>query len=122
MTTQAQIDTLKADMQALADAINALQPDPVPNPLQIALDAANATIAAQQAELDAANSTIATLQSSLDAANGQVSQLQGQVDTLGTNVSTLQAKIDAARQAVQAEADADAAEDTARAAVLAHLT
>jgi len=43
--TDTQVTQFQADAKAISDAIAALVPDPVPNPLQVALDAANATIA-----------------------------------------------------------------------------
>ena len=44
--TDTQVAQFQADAKAIADAISALVPDPVPNPLQVALDAANAQITA----------------------------------------------------------------------------
>lgn len=85
--------TLQASVQTLIDEVNALVVDPDPNPLQVALDAANAALAVANADLTAANDTITALNSKIDAA-----------------------------KAAMAQADAaDAAEDTARANALAAL-
>ena len=56
---------LQSDAQNLADHIAALTVDPDPNPLQVALDQANAALAA-------ANGTIATLQGKIDAAKASI--------------------------------------------------
>lgn len=98
---------LQAAVQALADGVQALVVDPIPHPLQVALDAANIQIAALTSQLDSANASNAALQVERDAANALV--------------ASLNVKIADVRAAIQAEAAADAAEDAARANVLALL-
>jgi hypothetical protein len=98
---------LQASVQTLADEVQALVVDPIPHPLQEQLDAANVQIAALTSQLESANASNAALLAERDAANALV--------------ATLQAKIADVKAAIQAEAAADAAEDAARANVLALL-
>jgi len=68
--TDTQFAALQSDAQAVANAIAALVPDPVPNPLQVALDAANATIAqltSDKAALTDANTALSTHLATLGA-------------------------------------------------------
>jgi len=71
MTTYTVADTevaqLQADAKAIADAISALVPDPVPNPLQVALDAANATITQLTSDKAALTAKLQLLGSDIDA-------------------------------------------------------
>lgn len=58
---------LQASVQALTDEITALVVDPDVNPLQAALDAANATITALQGKIDATKTALAAVETA-DAA------------------------------------------------------
>jgi multidrug resistance efflux pump len=81
--TATQKSGLQSDVQALSDAVNALTVDPIPNPLQVQLDAAQAQIVtlqqgntALQAKIDAAKAAMARA----DAAD--VSEDQARADAL----------------------------------------
>lgn len=88
-----QLSDLQAAVADVTAIVTVLQADPDPNPLQVALDAANATIAALTAERDTANA----------------------------NAAAMQAKIDAAKAQLAAAATADAAEDAGRQGALQAL-
>lgn len=89
----AELSDLQAVAQDLVDFAASLTADPDPNPLQVALDAANATIAQRDAEIVTANAA----------------------------TTALQARIDAAKVKLAEAATADAAEDDGRAGALAEL-
>jgi hypothetical protein len=81
--TATQKSQLQSDVQALSDAVTALTVDPIPNPLQVQLDAAQAQIVtlqqgntALQAKIDAAKTAMARA----DAAD--VSEDQARADAL----------------------------------------
>ncbi|MGH6796177.1 MAG: hypothetical protein ACREDH_13515 [Methylocella sp.] len=57
--SQAEKDVLVADAQKITTDVAALTVDPDPNPLQVALDAANAMIAQLQGKIDAAKTALA---------------------------------------------------------------
>ena len=63
-----QLADLQAKVADVSTFVDSLQADPDPNPLQVALDAANATIAAVTAERDAALADAAAKQAKIDAA------------------------------------------------------
>jgi hypothetical protein len=81
--TATQKTQLQSDVQTLSDAVTALAVDPIPNPLQVQLDAAQAQIVtlqqgntALQAKIDAAKTAMARA----DAAD--VSEDQARADAL----------------------------------------
>lgn len=64
--SSAQVAQLTTDIQALDTAIGALVPDPVPNPIQVALTLANAQSSLAQAALAATDvSKLAAAQAAL---------------------------------------------------------
>jgi len=65
--TDTQVAQFQADAKAIADAVAALVPDPVPNPLQVALDAANATITQLTSDKAALTTKLQTLGADIDA-------------------------------------------------------
>ena len=71
MTTYTVTDThvaqLQADAKAIADLVATFVPDPDPNPLQVALDAANATITQLTSDNAALTAKLQLLGSDIDA-------------------------------------------------------
>jgi multidrug resistance efflux pump len=63
--TVEQKTALQTQVQAVADGVSALVVDPIPNPLQVALDQALADLAQAQANLATANAKIAAAQAAL---------------------------------------------------------
>lgn len=59
---------LQTQVQAVADSVSALEVDPIPHPLQVLLDAANAQIAVLEAAAVVAASANAALRAKIDAA------------------------------------------------------
>lgn len=68
----AELTALKTDVQAVVDGVNALVADPVPHPLQVELDAANARIATLTTERDTANASVVAMQAKIDAAKAKL--------------------------------------------------
>lgn len=59
---------LQTQVQAVANSVSALEVDPIPHPLQVLLDAANAQIVVLEEAAAAAAAANAALQAKIDAA------------------------------------------------------
>jgi chromosome segregation ATPase len=95
-----QLDNIKAAVQVVEDAVNALEADPEVNPLQ--------------AQLDAALASISNLTAQLDAATSEKIQVTAQRDALAAKIVTAKERLAAASQA-------DAVQDVAREGALSAL-
>jgi peptidoglycan hydrolase CwlO-like protein len=95
-----QLDEIKAAVQVVEDAVNAIEADPEVNPLQ--------------AQLDAALATVSTLTAQVGDLTAQVAQTAQERDGLAAKIATAKEKL--------AEAGvADSVQDAARVGALSAL-